>query len=570
MDGLQLNQMTADIYEDRKLSRIISSRLEIEPENLDPTYRMSGYSVGPTNEKAPLVRLSLTVLPRSLAPRLTDAASSLMNGPAAWRSSGRAALQAAAEGGHLEVVERLLDQKDVLALTLRDQHKYEEAESLYRQILDSDQQVLDMKHPDMLTYLSNFALVLRNQQKYEEAETTYRRVLRDREVVLGSTHPDILANMNGLADLISEMDDTPRKPVVQAAEKVTPVEQPGLAWKNTTTASGTRIVHGAPTPQNTPQNLLPISSKRVPIAEQYGNAQQEPAWFGQYIELVKYLIEKNTAVAKYLIEKNAEVNTQGGYYGNALQAACAGGHLGLAKYLIEKNAEVNVQGGYYGSALQAACAGGDLGLAKYLIEKSAEINTQGGYYGSALQAACSRGHLKLAKDLIEKNAEVNLPGGYYGSVLQAACVGGHLELAKYLVDNSAGVNAQGGYYGSALQAACVGGHLKLAKYLIEKNAEINVQGGYYGNALQAACVGGHLKLAKYLIEKNAEINVQGGYYGNALQAACVGGHLKLAKYLIEKNAEINVQGGYQPRHFDAQDVFDKGGACLNKSRPPNA
>jgi ankyrin repeat protein len=46
-----------------------------------------------------------------------------------------------------------------------------------------------------------------------------------------------------------------------------------------------------------------------------------------------------------LVGKEADVNAQGGHYGNALQAASVIGHEAIAKLLIEKGADVNVQGG---------------------------------------------------------------------------------------------------------------------------------------------------------------------------------------------------------------------------------
>jgi ankyrin repeat protein len=72
-----------------------------------------------------------------------------------------------------------------------------------------------------------------------------------------------------------------------------------------------------------------------------------------------------------LLEKGADVNAQGGYYGNALQAASAGGDEAIVKLLFEKGADFNAQGGYYGNALQAASAGGDEAIVKLLLEMGA-------------------------------------------------------------------------------------------------------------------------------------------------------------------------------------------------------
>jgi hypothetical protein len=50
-------------------------------------------------------------------------------------------------------------------------------------------------------------------------------------------------------------------------------------------------------------------------------------------------------------EKGAEVNSQGGFYGNALQAASVRRHEKAVELLLSKGTEVNAQGGHYGNAL---------------------------------------------------------------------------------------------------------------------------------------------------------------------------------------------------------------------------
>jgi ankyrin repeat protein len=55
-------------------------------------------------------------------------------------------------------------------------------------------------------------------------------------------------------------------------------------------------------------------------------------------------------MVKLLLEKNADVNAQdGGYYGNALQAASAGGHEQVVKLLLEKGANISAQDRDFGS-----------------------------------------------------------------------------------------------------------------------------------------------------------------------------------------------------------------------------
>ncbi|KAF2183428.1 hypothetical protein K469DRAFT_521687, partial [Zopfia rhizophila CBS 207.26] len=59
-----------------------------------------------------------------------------------------------------------------------------------------------------------------------------------------------------------------------------------------------------------------------------------------------------------LLDAGADVNAQGGHYGNALQAASLGDHEQIVKLLLNAGADVNAQGGHCGNALQAASSGG--------------------------------------------------------------------------------------------------------------------------------------------------------------------------------------------------------------------
>ncbi|PVH91836.1 hypothetical protein DM02DRAFT_545010, partial [Periconia macrospinosa] len=48
-------------------------------------------------------------------------------------------------------------------------------------------------------------------------------------------------------------------------------------------------------------------------------------------------------MVELLLDKNADVNAQGGPYGNTLQAASERGHEEIVKLLLDKGADVNAQ-----------------------------------------------------------------------------------------------------------------------------------------------------------------------------------------------------------------------------------
>jgi len=109
-------------------------------------------------------------------------------------------------------------------------------------------------------------------------------------------------------------------------------------------------------------------------------------------------------IVRLLLDKGADVNAQGGEYGNALQAAASNGHEGIVRLLLDEGADVNAQGGFYGNALQVAAYEGHEGIVRLLLNEGADVNAQGGVYGNALQAAASRGHEGIVRLLLDKGA----------------------------------------------------------------------------------------------------------------------------------------------------------------------
>ncbi|KAJ6527974.1 hypothetical protein DFH09DRAFT_1413900, partial [Mycena vulgaris] len=199
-----------------------------------------------------------------------------------------------------------------------------------------------------------------------------------------------------------------------------------------------------------------------------------------------------------------------------LGAASYGGCTEIVRELLKRGADVNAQGGRYGNALQAASSGGHIETVRELLERGADVNAQGGRYYNALQAASSGGHTETVRELLERGADVNAQGGRYGNALQAASSGGHIETVRELLERGADVNAQGGRYYNALQAASSGGHTETVRELLERGADVNAQGGRYGNALQAASSRGYTDIVRVLLERGADGNAEGEEDGNVL------------------------------------------------------
>ncbi|KAF3315411.1 hypothetical protein TWF173_003951 [Orbilia oligospora] len=227
-----------------------------------------------------------------------------------------------------------------------------------------------------------------------------------------------------------------------------------------------------------------------------------------------------------LIGSGADVNANGGKFGTALQAAATmpclvprripgklresgyNNTIKVIRMLLDAGADVNVQGGLYGNPLQAAVAtiinyhDGELAkkVIRMLLAAGAEINAQGGYYGNALQAAAGYRDIKQLKS-----------GNYF-----------NCEIIKILLDAGSDVNAQGGRYGSALCAACAtSGSAVAVQLLLDAGANINAQIGSqkYNTPLALACEGWiDIDLVELLLGEGADVNAR-SKDGSAVDAA---------------------------------------------------
>jgi ankyrin repeat protein len=199
-------------------------------------------------------------------------------------------------------------------------------------------------------------------------------------------------------------------------------------------------------------------------------------------------------------------NEPGPPKGSRLYYACMSGLVVPTRVLICKGADVNTQGGRYSNALQAASLEGHQEIVKLLLDKGADVDAPSDHYGNALYAALERGYQDIIILLLDTGVDINAHSGRYGNVLYAALEKGCQEIVKLLLDKGVDVNAPGGHYGNALQAASLEGHQQIVKLLLDKGADFNAQGGRYGNALQIASQRGHQEIVKILQRRGAEIS----------------------------------------------------------------
>ncbi|KAL2859978.1 purine and uridine phosphorylase [Aspergillus lucknowensis] len=86
-----------------------------------------------------------------------------------------------------------------LASTYWNQGRWNEAEKLFVQVIETSKRVLGADHPDTLSSMANLASTYRNQGRWNDAEKLFVQVMEKRKTVLGAEHPSTLASMHNLA-----------------------------------------------------------------------------------------------------------------------------------------------------------------------------------------------------------------------------------------------------------------------------------------------------------------------------------------------------------------------------------
>jgi tetratricopeptide (TPR) repeat protein len=95
--------------------------------------------------------------------------------------------------------DRKLDLARKCAMALYSDGRYEEAEELEKQVMQTTKRVLGDEHPDTLTSINNLASTYSDQGQWKEAEELQVQVMKTRKRLLGDGHPDTLTSMNNLA-----------------------------------------------------------------------------------------------------------------------------------------------------------------------------------------------------------------------------------------------------------------------------------------------------------------------------------------------------------------------------------
>ena len=267
----------------------------------------------------------------------------------------------------------------------------------------------------------------------------------------------------------------------------------------------------------------------------------------------------HTCVVQHLIQQYPHGSV---ILSKSLVIAVKKGLKSIVELLLDNGADIETQDSRPGWPLRAAVASGNLDLLKLLLERGANINSDGGQ-GNSLRCAAYDGNLQVIQYLIEYGANPKLDGA-----LQDAAMNGHIPVIEELLAVGANINSRG-QMGSALDCAITGGHPDTVRLLLERGASasevIETEEGKtspWPNPLLHASRNrnGDFHIVKLLLDAGADPNASSILWGNfrlPLHAAAKMGNIDILQVLLEHGAKVNAQAedGFGAIHFAAQSGY---------------
>lgn len=277
--------------------------------------------------------------------------------------------------------------------------------------------------------------------------------------------------------------------------------------------------------------------------------------------------EGRLSQVKAMVKDGEEVNQRTASGSTPLMFAADGGNLEIVRYLIKQGADVNAKNGTNNTALIFAATKGHASVVNELIKRKADVNVKNFGRGDALIYAVIHKKTETARILLKNGAAID---GVYDNgktALIMAVEAGHTDIARLLISHHAAVDAADKDGVTALMVAAFKGQADTVDALLRAGADARIKAkdgdtamskaiaakhtaivkrlaGSIGRdgreeALFAAARDGNLEIVKLLLTRDMDVNMKNAF-GSTLLKWAAEGDAALVKYLIEKGADVNV------------------------------
>ena len=249
-------------------------------------------------------------------------------------------------------------------------------------------------------------------------------------------------------------------------------------------------------------------------------------------------------VVKLLLQSGAMVDALDNFGAMPLHRAAFNGHMEIIRLLRQNGA--HLENSFYHGAMAREMVEKEAYREHHRQWKAKDWVFRNMMAGSPLLQAAKNGQEQTVRLLLSYDPNPNTAGQFGGSVLHQAAQSGHTEIVKLLLEIGADVDTvdessithRGG---TALHSAAAGGHLEVIRTLLKAGANVNKCrgiGASHATPLYLAAKGGHEALCLLLLGHGAEIDPGIDYHGiTPFEEAAKQGNINLMQLLLDHGAE---------------------------------
>lgn len=225
----------------------------------------------------------------------------------------------------------------------------------------------------------------------------------------------------------------------------------------------------------------------------------------------------------------------------ALWAAAQEGHADVLQELLCCGAVTEIRDPRGLTPLFLAAQNGHVLAVQELINSGACVDATNTAGICSLYIAAKRGHSKVVAALLEAGADMNMRTRSMGlNALHAAAQNGHVLAVERLLKKGANIDTQSTAGETPIVLAAMAGHASVVKVLLEQH--INPEAlNYRGETLlHTAAKYGHSMVADHLVEKGVSSEIRKVSTGEtALFIACQEGNADVCQILLDHGAQVD-------------------------------
>ena len=439
-------------------------------------------------------------------------------------------LFSAADHGYLELVELLLQQKDI-GLNFTDKYGYT---ALSQAVIWPDEKMVKL-------LLKQNGIELNHKTKYGQSPLSLAAGLGHAEVVkILLEKPGVEINCKGKSGRtpLSYAAEFGRVDVVKILLAKDDVEIE-CSWE----LDDTPLLYAARYGHAEVVKML-LEKKGIEINRKSISGQTPLSYAAQkgFTKIIKLLLKRD----------DIELNRQTREDQTPLGLAAKNGHLQAVSLLLQRNEmEINCKNTYGETPLHLAAKSNSLAIISLLLEMDGiDINCRDTYGQTPLAYAVERGHVESLYLLLQRNdIDINCTNVCDETPLLLAVKlhnmiqSGNTEIVKTLLESDGvEVNCKNENGKTPLSLAAEAGNAKLVRLLLDsKNVDVNCENKYRSSPLSNAAHDKNVEIVRLLLEKeDIEINCKSNHGCSPLLQAAELGHANVVQLLLDKEGiEVN-------------------------------